>query len=83
MAEIASLEDVYRVMRDEIAEGDARRLTVSDALVVTGATSLSMPRQLIEELGLLPIRSGGGHQKAIPWNKANIPWRPLRRNVRR
>ena len=57
VAEIASLEDVYRVMRGDIAEADARRVTVSDALVDTGATSLSMPRRLIKQLGLLPIRS--------------------------
>ena len=34
---------------------DVRRLTVTDALVDTGATGLCLPIPLIEQLGLTPI----------------------------
>jgi len=56
-AVIESLEDVYRAHRGEIPTEQIRRIEVSDALVDTGATSLSLPRKLIDELGLLPIRT--------------------------
>ena len=36
---------------------DVRRITVEDALVDTGATRLSLPPSLIEQLGLTPFRS--------------------------
>ena len=54
-AELASIEDLYRVMRGQLPEGEARRIRVMDALVDTGATALSLPRRLILELGLLPM----------------------------
>ena len=57
VAEIASIEDLYRVKRGEMAEADARRIDVTDALVDTGATALSLPHRMIEQLGLLQIRS--------------------------
>ena len=34
---------------------DVRRITVTDALVDTGATDLCLPTSLIEQLGLTPI----------------------------
>ncbi|HUE13097.1 MAG TPA: aspartyl protease family protein [Planctomycetaceae bacterium] len=54
---IESLEDVYRAHRGEMPAEQARRVEVADALVDTGATGLSLPRRLIEQLGLLPIRT--------------------------
>ena len=56
-AVVESLEDLYRVHRGEMATDRIRRLEVTDALVDTGATGLSLPLRLIEQLGLLPIRS--------------------------
>ncbi len=56
-AVVESLEDVYRVQRGELAADAVRRVEVGAALVDTGATSLSLPRHLIAQLGLLPIRS--------------------------
>src|SRR5579859_20397 len=53
---VESLEDRYRVHRGEILAEQARRVEVAEALVDTGATGLSLPRQLIQQLGLLPIR---------------------------
>ncbi len=54
---IESIEDLYRVRRGDLADAEVRRLNVADALVDTGATSLSLPRHMIQELGLLPIRT--------------------------
>src|SRR5437868_103617 len=54
---VESLEDLYRVHRGEIAADQVRRVEVTEALVDTGATGLSLPRQLIQQLGLLPIRT--------------------------
>jgi predicted aspartyl protease len=56
-AEIESIEDLHRVRRGELAEAQVRRLSVPDALIDTGATALSLPRRMIAELGLLPIRT--------------------------
>lgn len=54
---IESLEDLYRVHRGELPADQARRLEVVEALVDTGATSLSLPHRFVEQLGLLPLRS--------------------------
>ena len=56
-AVVESLEDLYRVHRGELASAQVRRVEVVDALVDTGATGLSLPRRLVEQLGLLPIRT--------------------------
>jgi predicted aspartyl protease len=54
---VESLEDLYRVQRGELAPDLARRIDVSDALVDTGATGLSLPRRLVAQLGLFPLRT--------------------------
>ena len=54
---IESLEDVYRVHRGEIGAPQVRRIEVTDALVDTGATTLSLPGRFIAQLGLIPIRT--------------------------
>jgi predicted aspartyl protease len=51
-ATIENLKDLWAAERGLIAPADIRRVTVEDALVDTGATLLSMPRRLIEQLGL-------------------------------
>ena len=56
-AKIESLDDLFRHNRGELTEGQVRRVEVNDALVDTGATTLSMPRRLIEQLDLIPLRS--------------------------
>jgi clan AA aspartic protease len=56
-AVVVSLEDLYRVHRGEMAAAQVRRIEVGEALVDTGATGLSLPRRLVEQLGLLPIRT--------------------------
>lgn len=51
-ATIENMEDLWAAKRTLLPPEKVRRLTVSDALVDTGATLLSMPTKLIEELGL-------------------------------
>ena len=54
---IESIEDLYRHQRGELDHDAIRRVEVSDALVDTGATTLSRPGPMIRQLGLLPLRS--------------------------
>jgi predicted aspartyl protease len=50
-ATIENLEDLWAVKRG-LLPADQARITVVDALVDTGATLLSMPTRLIQQLGL-------------------------------
>ena len=56
-AKIESLEDLYQVERGSLPADQVRRVEVKDALVDTGATILSMPKRLIDQLGLRPVRT--------------------------
>ncbi len=49
---IENLEDLWAVKRGLLAAEQVRRITVTDALVDTGATLLSLPTRLIQQLGL-------------------------------
>lgn len=49
---IENLEDLWAVKRGLLPPEQVRRLTVADALVDTGATLLSLPTRLIQQLGL-------------------------------
>lgn len=51
-ATIENLEDLWAARRGLLPGEQVRRLTVSDALVDSGATLLSMPTRLIKQLGL-------------------------------
>lgn len=51
-ATIENLEDQWAVRRGMLPPEQARRIEVSDALVDTGATTLSLPTRLIQQLGL-------------------------------
>jgi predicted aspartyl protease len=51
-ATIENLQDVYDVHRAQLADADVRRFVIDDALVDTGATLLSMPGRMIQQLGL-------------------------------
>lgn len=51
-ATIENLEDLWAEKRGLLPAKEVRRVTVSDALVDTGATLLSLPTRLIERLGL-------------------------------
>ena len=51
-ATIESLRDVWDAERGRMPADQVRRVTVSDALVDTGATLLSLPTRIIAQLGL-------------------------------
>ena len=55
-AKIESLEDLFKVEQGAIPADEARIIEVDDALVDTGATILSMPKRMIEQLGLRQVR---------------------------
>jgi predicted aspartyl protease len=49
---IENLQDAWDTRRNMISADQARRVTIPDALVDTGATTLSLPTQIIRQLGL-------------------------------
>ncbi len=51
-ATVESLRDLWDAERGLLPADQVRRITVTDALVDTGATMLSMPTRLIRQLGL-------------------------------
>ena len=55
-AKIENLADSFMAERGLLETDRVRVVEVTDALVDTGATQLSMPKRLIEHLGLLPTR---------------------------
>lgn len=55
-AHVANLKDAWEVERGLRGPGEARTVTIEDALVDTGATSLSLPTRCIRELGLEKVR---------------------------
>ena len=56
-AVIENAYDLRDVERGLLPAEQVRRLEVEDALVDTGATTLSMPKRLIEQLGLAPLHA--------------------------
>ncbi len=54
-AKIENLEDLWAVRKGLRKPQEARAVTVSDALVDTGATLLSLPTSLIHQLGLTRV----------------------------
>ena len=51
-ATVENLKDLWEVESGRLADAGVRRVTVAEALVDTGATTLSLPTRLIEQLGL-------------------------------
>jgi len=54
-AKIDNLGDLYEVERGRITADEVRSITVENALVDTGASNLSLPKSMIEHLGLMPL----------------------------
>jgi predicted aspartyl protease len=52
---LENLEDIWAVRRGALAAENVRRVVVSDALVDTGATLLSLPTRVIQALGLQAV----------------------------
>ena len=53
--ELVNRKDMHLAEAGVMKQEDVRRVTVDDAIVDTGATRLSLPKPLIEQLGLTPI----------------------------
>jgi len=56
-ARIENLEDVYQADRGSLPADQVRSVDVSDALVDTGATLLSLPGRFVRQLGLRRTRT--------------------------
>ena len=56
-AKIENLADLFSADQGLIPPAQVRSVEVSDALVDTGATGLSLPQRLISQLGLKPLRT--------------------------
>ena len=69
--EVENLEDSWESQRGLRTPNEVRRMTINDALVDTGATTLSLPKKIIERLGLSQqserrvITSSGQDQAAM------------------
>ena len=63
---VENLEDQYLVRKGLLAPDQVRHVEVTDALVDTGATQLSMPKRLIDQLGLQPVRTRRAMTSAGP-----------------
>jgi predicted aspartyl protease len=49
---VENMEDALCAERGQLSSDKVRRIVIDDALIDTGATTLSMPRSLVEKLGL-------------------------------
>ena len=56
-AKIENINDLALVENGLLPAEEVRSVEVNDALADTGATGLSMPKRLIEQLGLRPLRN--------------------------
>ncbi|HEV3260036.1 MAG TPA: aspartyl protease family protein [Gemmataceae bacterium] len=56
-ATLENLEDLYKANQGTLPAAQVRRAEVTDALVDTGATGLLVPKRLIAQLGLQPLRT--------------------------
>ena len=50
---VRNLGDLFEVSRGKLTSEQVRTVSIPEALVDSGATSLALPKQLIEQLGLL------------------------------
>lgn len=56
-AKIESLADLYEVSKGRLKPEEVHSVDVLDALIDTGATYLSLPRRLVQQLGLQRFRT--------------------------
>jgi predicted aspartyl protease len=65
-ARVENVGDLLAADQGRLAPGEVRAVEVTDALVDTGATGLSMPRSLLETLGLKYLRTRKAISSAGP-----------------
>lgn len=56
-ARVENLADLFGVDQGRLAHGDVRTVEIADALVDSGASQLSMPKAMLESLGLKFLRT--------------------------
>lgn len=56
-AKVENLADLFEFEQGRLPDEQVRRIEIPDALVDTGATTLLLPRRMIEALGLKPLRT--------------------------
>ncbi len=56
-ATVENLQDLYDYEQNRLPKDQLRRVQVDDALIDTGATTLSLPKRFIAQLGLKPTRT--------------------------
>jgi predicted aspartyl protease len=69
-ATIENLQDLWDAERGMLPEDQVRRIEVTDALVDPGATTLLLPKRLIAQLGVEPLRT---RQSRTITGKATLP----------
>jgi clan AA aspartic protease len=57
LAKIENLEDLFNAEMGLLSDANVRRMEVAEALIDTGATGFLMPRYMIAQLGLKPLRT--------------------------
>ena len=65
-ARVENVGDLLAVDQGRLAPGEVRAVDVGDALVDTGASGLSMPKSLLETLGLKFLRTRRALSSAGP-----------------
>src|SRR5262249_9797942 len=65
-ARIENLDDLALVHRGLLPAGQVRFVEVDDALVDTGATTLCLPKRLVGQLDLRPVRTRQARTSAGP-----------------
>ena len=65
-ARIENIVDLFEADQGRLMPGEVRAVEVADALIDTGAAGLSMPRSLLETLGLKYLRTGTARSSAGP-----------------
>ena len=65
-AKIENLYDLHNASQGLLPPEQVRSVEVTDALVDTGATMLSLPKRLVAQLGLQPARTRQARTSAGP-----------------
>jgi clan AA aspartic protease len=76
-ARIDNIKDLWEVETGQRAATDARSVTITDALIDTGATGLNLPSRLIQQLGLSKkrerrIRTANGPRTALVYEAVRL-----------
>ncbi len=65
-ARIENLHDLFNASQGQAPAEPVRSVEVTDALIDTGATTLSLPRRMVAQLGLRPVRTRQARTSAGP-----------------